>query len=263
MERTRSPRDHHDSGPETIGPLPASSSLSELLEVVRSPGVFRADVDALLQGLARPLAEDESPRARADFLLSLIEAPDVSDMRGNDGRTVRATAVRALLDLGYPYALEVPPEALSEASLHSKGGVQEIPTAGLIATLAGVLVQFGYAMPAVLKLLERDDTGSLVGAIILLGMVLGPAASAVLGGWLRSRGLQRFGLLFMALTGSLWLVGFAFSFVTRSESLTRSDTWLALVAGLGFVLGTVLTRRPEWLAPDDSPSKDTPLQPRP
>ena len=262
MERIRSPRPDQDSSLETIGPLPASSSLLELLEVVRSPGVVHADVDALLQGLARPLAEDESPRARADFLLFLIEAPDVHGMQGSDGRTVRAAAVQALLELGYPYALELPPEALPDAS-RPKGGAQEIPIVGLIATLAGVLAQLGYAIPSVLKLPESERPGSLVSIVILLGMVLGPAASSVLGGWQRMRGLQQLGLIFMALTGGLWLVGFAISLVFTSQPLLQSDTWLALVAGLGFVLGAALTRHPEWLAPDNTSGKDTPPPPRP
>src|SRR5689334_13391606 len=115
MERIRSPRPDQDSSLQTMGPLPTRASLPELLEAVRSPDVLRTEVDALLRGLARPLAEDETPRARADFLLSLIESQELRELQGSNGRTVRATAVKALLNLGYPYALEVPPEALAEA----------------------------------------------------------------------------------------------------------------------------------------------------
>jgi hypothetical protein len=264
MERLRSPRpaQDQDSGLETIGPLPTRTSLPELLEEVRSPGRLQTDVDALLRGLARPLAEDESPRARADFLLSLIESPEVGELQASNGRTLRAAAVRALLDLGYPYALEIPPEALSEAHLLSEAAAQELPIAGLVATGVGLLVQLSYAVPAVLTIL--DGTGaSFLGALIFLGMVLGPAAAAVLGGWLRSRGFQRLGLLTMALTGSLWLAGFASSLFVTSQPLSRPDTWLALIAGLGFVLGAALTRRQEWLAQDDASNKDSPPEPKP
>jgi hypothetical protein len=226
--------------------------------------MLRTDVDALLHGLARPLAEDEPPRARADFLLSLIESAAVSDLQGSDGRSVRTAAVRALLDLGYPYALEIPPEALSMVDPLSEAGPQEIPIAGLIATGVGLLVQLGYAMPGLLKILEGSGAGSLIGALIFLGMVLGPAASAVIGGWLRERGLQRLGILSMAVTGSLWLTGFFVSLLIVSKPFSKPDTWLALVAGLGFLLGAVLTRRPEWLAEDDASRKDAPPpQPRP
>jgi hypothetical protein len=263
MERVHSPRPDQDSSLETVGPLPTRSSLHELREAVHL-GALRKDVDALMQGLARPLAEDEPPRARADFLLSLIESAAVSDLQGTDGRSVRTAAVQALLDLGYPYALEIPPEALSKVDLPSKQGKQEIPIAGLIATGIGLLVQLGYATPGLTRILEGSGAWTLIGALIFLGMVLGPAASAVLGGWLRERGLQRLGLLTMAVTGSLWMAGFSSVAFLSSNPFSRPDTWLALVAGLGFLLGAFLTRRPEWLAEDDASSKDAPPpEPRP
>jgi hypothetical protein len=264
MERLRSPRlDQDPSLVETIGPLPTRASLPELLEEVRSPGVIQTDVDALMRGLARPLAEDEPPRARADLLLSLIESPEVGELKASNGRTLRCAAVQALLDLGYPYALEVPPEALAEVRLHAEAAAREIPTAGLLATLTGLLVQLSYTVPALLTAPEGTGEGSILGGLIFLGMMLGPAASSVLGGWRRIRWLQRLGLLSMALTGSLWLTLFATALFTRSQPLSLPDTWLALVAGLGFLLGAVLTRRPEWLARDDAPRKDTPPEPRP
>jgi hypothetical protein len=263
MERLRSPRPDQDSSLETIRPLPTRSSLFELLEAVRSPGVLRTDVDALLRGLARPLAENETPRARADFLLLLIESPEMHELQGNDGRTVRAAAVQALLDLGYPYALELPPEALSEVQFRPKAAAQEIPVAGLIATSVGLLVQLGYAMSEMLKGPASKGTGSILGALIFLGIMLGPAASAVLGGWLRMRGLQRFGVVTMAITGSVWLTGFVSALLVTSTPLSRPDTWFALVAGIGFLLGTALMRHPEWIAQDSAPSKATPPEQQP
>jgi hypothetical protein len=57
MERTRSPRSSSAHGSqEEASPVP----LSVLLEGV-TYGAERKDVDALLAGLARPLAADESP----------------------------------------------------------------------------------------------------------------------------------------------------------------------------------------------------------
>jgi hypothetical protein len=236
--------------------MPARASLAELLEVVRSPGVLRTDVDALLRALVRPLTEDEPPRARADFLLSLIESQEMRELQGSNGRTVRAVAVKALIDLGYPYALEVPPEALAEAQLPLEARPQEIPIPGLIATGVSLLVQLGYSMPAFSKLLGRDESGALAGVIMLVGLVLGPAASAVLGAWLRIRGLQRFGVFTLAFTGFLWLCSAAFRLILNP--LTQPDTWFHTVAGIGFLLGAILMRRPEWLAPGSTPNKDTP-----
>jgi hypothetical protein len=263
MERLRPPRPDQDSSLETIGPLPTRSSLAELLEAVRSPGVLRSEVDALLRGLARPLAEDETPRARADFLLSLIELQEMRELQASNGRTVRAAAVKALLDLGYPYALEVPPEALAEAQLPLEASPQEIPIPGLIATGVGLLVQLGYSMPALGKLLRREEAGALAGVFMLVVLVLGPAASAVLGGWLRIRGLQRFGLFSVALTGCLWLGSAALRLVATPHPLTQPDTWFHTVTGIAFLLGALLMRRPEWLASGGTPSKETPPQTEP
>jgi hypothetical protein len=269
MERLRPPRPDQDASLETIGPLPTRVSLAELMEAVRSPGVLRTYVDAFLRGLVRPLAEDETPRARADFLLSLIESQEIGELQGSNGRTVRATAVKALLDLGYPYALEVPPEALAEARLPLEAWLslearpQEIPVPGLIATGVGLLVQLGYCMPALATHLKRGDSGAFLSIILILGLVLGPGASAVLGGWLRIRRLQQFGLFSMALTGCLWLASAAFPAFAPLNPLTDPDTWLHAVTGFGFLLGAFLMRRSEWLAPSATPSKDTPPQAKP
>lgn len=265
MERLRPPRPDQDPSLETIGPLPlpTRASLTELVKAVPSPGVLRTHVDALLRGLVRPLAEDETPRARADFLLFLIEDQEMRELQGSNGRTVRATAVKALLDLGYPYALEVPPEALAEAQLPLEARLQEIPVPGLIATSVGLLVQLGYCMPALATHLKRADSGAFGSIILILGLVLGPGASAVLGGWLRIRRLQQFGLFGMALTGCLWLASAAFPAFVPLNPLTDPDTWLHAVTGIGFLLGTFLMRRSEWLAPRATPSKDTLPQAKP
>ena len=260
MERIRSLRPDQDASLETIGPLPTRSSLLELLEAVRSPGVLRTDVDALLRGLASPLAEDETPRARADCLLFLIESPEVGGMQGTLGRTVRAAALQALFNMGYPYALEIPPEALSEVPRRLKRADQQIPIAGLIATLTGLIAQCSATLPWLLTP-RNADSGLFI--MIVPGMVLGPAASAVLGGWLQLRELQRFGLFSMAITGGLWLAGFYSALIVSLSPLSQPETWLFLVAGLGLLLGAVLMRRPEWLAQDSAPSKDSPSEPSP
>jgi hypothetical protein len=45
-----------------------------------------------------------------------MEDAQLADYTGSDSRTVRAAATQALLALGYPYALEVSPEALEASS---------------------------------------------------------------------------------------------------------------------------------------------------
>ncbi|MFL5347449.1 MAG: hypothetical protein ACJ8AT_21905 [Hyalangium sp.] len=255
MERVRPPRPSDDSGPETIGALPSTHSLAVLLDVVRAPGVMRSDVDALLQGLARPLSENESPRSRADLLLSLIESEEVGDMVGSEGTPVRAVAVQALLDMGYPYALEIPPEAFGgrRAALP-----QELPVPGLIATLAGFIIQSITCVPPVLELLGRESEPDKVLGLIVLSLLLGPTFMSVLGGALRMRYLQRLGLITMTITGAIWLIILALQLATTGHPLSHLSTYVSLVAGLGFLLGAFFTRTPGWLAPDEAPPDEAP-----
>lgn len=259
MERVRPPQHSDDSAPETIGPLPSTHSLAVLLNVVRAPGVLRTDVDALLQGLARPLAEDESPRSRADFLLSLIESNEVSDMVGSNGTPVRAAAVRSLLDMGYPYALEIPPEAFGGRRAGQDADLpQELPIPGLIATLAGFITQSITCVPAVLEMLGSQlDSDKLLG-LFLLVLLLGPTLSSVLGGALRMQNLQKLGVITMMITGALWLIVLAMLLGTTWNPLAQANTYIALVAGLGFLLGAFLTRTPKWLAEDEPPPEEAP-----
>ncbi len=87
-------------------------SLEMLVDVIRSPGITTTgDVDALLLRLASP-APDETPRQRADLILALLEDSELSELKGRDERSLRAAALEALFALGYPYALEVTPQAL-------------------------------------------------------------------------------------------------------------------------------------------------------
>ena len=259
MERVRPPLTSDDSAPETIGPLPSMHSLNVLLDVVRSPGVMRTDVDALLQGLARPLAENESPRSRADFLLSLIESEEVGDLQGSDRLTVRDFAVKCLLDLGYPYALEIPPEALSGRRRAQDAALpQKLPVPGLIATLAGFIVQSVTCVPPMLDFVSRPSSSDKTLGLIVLSLLLGPTLLSVLGGALRMRHLQRLDIITMMLTGAVWLITLAFQLTTTLQPLSHLSTYMSLVAGLGFVLGALFTRTPEWIAPDEEPQDEAP-----
>ena len=255
MERTRPAALAQDARFETIGALPGSASLPELLAMVRSPGVVRAEVDALIRGLASPLAEGESPRTRADLLLSVIESSDVGDLPGSEGNTPRAAAVKALLALGYPYALELPPEALGLAS-GAKGeeGEPEIPIAGLIVTAIGLIPQLIEALPGVVHFLASERP-SLLSALVLLTVVLGPVGAMLVGAIQGVRWLQRTGVVLMALTGCLWLLVSSVTLLNHSSPLNRSETWTSLASGIGFLVGAFLTRRPGWLPQDTKPKE--------
>jgi hypothetical protein len=230
------------------------------LEAVRSPGVTTADVDALLRGLGLPLAEGENPRARADFLLSVLDDGGIGDLQGSDGRSVRAVAARALVDLGYPYALELPPEALPEphrSRWNLKG--REVPTAGLLATLVALTGQGLEGLPGTFELLSSGEEVSFgIGLLFLVGL-LGPALATILGGWGRIRWLQRFGLVLMALTAVFWLLTLAN--MLGAHPLWAPDLSELLVsgsAGVGFLLGAFGLRHPEWRPRDKPPRQGEP-----
>jgi hypothetical protein len=100
-------------------PAPAAPvelpSLHEALERVRAADVSRAEVDALLRVLALPLPAGEAARERAEVLHGIMEDTWVGGRVGSEGRRVAHAAAEALIELGYPHALEVPPELLAEA----------------------------------------------------------------------------------------------------------------------------------------------------
>ncbi|WP_224371576.1 hypothetical protein [Hyalangium versicolor] len=253
MERVRSPHSADEAFLETLEPLPGTSSLSVLVSTVRSPGVTRNDVDALLQRLARPLADGESPRARADVLLSLLESSDVGELQGSEkGLTVHAAAVQALLELGYPYALEIPPEALT-GPLGFHGALQglKLPIPGTIAMLAGFTAQAVELLPWVFQAV--DTRGSLMDWFFL-AMFLGPTAMTLAGGLSRLRGLLMSGLVSMGLVGGFWLYVCTDELIRKPFMLDYPHPHILWVAGLGFLLSSILLRPSAWL------DKDAPAQ---
>jgi hypothetical protein len=245
MERLRSSSPAVDAPSETSGSAPAHASLQRLVETVRSPGVMKKDVDALLSELERPLAEGESPRERADLLLSLLDSRHLRSMKGSQGGTVQRAAVKALMDLGHPYALEIPPEALGQAQ--ASQGVsgrtrRSIPLAGILLALLG------------------SASSLLYPPISLLAAV--PALLAILGGWLEQRTLQRAGLWLMGALGVGW-VSLALGVFTlglrnsgdtfRGMDLILILCLLPLIQGALLWLGTHLLRHPGWHVEDKRP----------
>jgi hypothetical protein len=190
--------------------------LSVLVEELRAPGAARAEVDALLAGLSQPLPPDASLREHADLLLALMEDAQLADYTGSDGRTVRTAAIQALLALGYPYALEVPPEALA-AKARDEGGPP-----GLLSTRKG---QVGFGLVVLSGILEwvavlsitgmefwtqRDElvTNALVrwGTAITSASIFLPALLTLLGHNRDSRGLKGLGTGWLTLMAIFWLM---------------------------------------------------------
>lgn len=210
MERTRPPPSSSEDPEVLSGVPPALPSLSQLLEVVRGPAVMKSDVDALAEALARPPAGDETPRERADLLLSLLEDPELRDYTGSDGRRVRTLAVEALLALGYPYALEIPPEALAQARPAAAGAAQEprTPVAGLFTGGLALLTQVLLGLwGGGLALGGGEPRPGLL--LYMAGALLLPTLLAVLGGWRGLRWPQLVGVGLMVVVGLAWLTRFA------------------------------------------------------
>jgi hypothetical protein len=188
--------------PEALPPL------ASLIEEARAPGAGRAEVDALLAGLSQPLPPESSPREHADLLLSLIGDDMIASYTGTNGRTVRKAAIQALMALGYPYALEVPPEALEEKSRE-----EELTGPGILSTGRGwaglgLVTLAGALQAAVVIYLGLSFSEEKLMAFILsfiAAMTLLPALLAVLGQHLGSRGLMKLGLYW--LKGYAWLWG--------------------------------------------------------
>jgi hypothetical protein len=212
VERSRPspPRSGADAAADVAslpGQLPA---LSVLVEEARSPGAARAEVDALLTGLSQPLPSEHSARERADVLLALLADEHLCDFTGSQGRTVRAAAVQALIALGYPYALELPPEALPSAS-----AVDQVLRVGLLSTTSGKL---GFGLLSFLGLLMLGPVwlaaqwlnfsaiAVFIALVVVACLSVLPAGLTVVGHNLGSRALKRTGTIWLVLAALLWML---------------------------------------------------------
>ncbi|RYZ33023.1 MAG: hypothetical protein EOO71_42940 [Myxococcaceae bacterium] len=202
------------SGPDDLSDAAtgrAPSALKDLLEEVRSPAATRSDVDLLITALGRALAEDEPPRARADLLLGLMARDNpVGDYTGRSGKTVRIAARDALLTLGFPYALEVPPE-LMEPTPPARPARTGIGRAGTFSLAALALYQTGlFSWLVVGPMLEnRSDPRSYMPAASDIAMMVAFTGLPSLVSWFghvwKRRWLQGIGSTLLALQAMLWL----------------------------------------------------------
>ncbi|OJT17195.1 hypothetical protein BO221_46590 [Archangium sp. Cb G35] len=220
-----------------------------LLEEVRSPGAARAEVDALLSGLARPLGPGESARERADLLHEILGDEQVRDYTGSGGRKVEHVAVLQLVELGFPYALEVPPEQYAQA--RAAAGHRETKSwkgmhrgMGLAATtFVGAL----EALPMVFLALDGKPTEVAFALVWILGVALTSFVPAALANtelverrdWLRT--LLKLAVMLPALpflaSAALLVVG----------ALTSSGYWWMLAALLPLGLGLLRLGGAKWL----------------
>jgi hypothetical protein len=155
--------------------------------------------------------------------------------------------VEALVALGFPYALEVPPEVMDEVSRDREDNApRDIPRVGIGAAVVAMIAQAIIFLPPALEFVVSEKDISPIPGLFLLGAIWGPPLSALIGGWRRSRGLQRLGLLTMALTGTVWLTGFGL--LVKRYDVSLAHVLISLTAGLSLLGGAVLLRNPGWLA---------------
>ncbi|WP_375768518.1 hypothetical protein NR798_43705 [Archangium gephyra] len=213
---------------EPVGLAEPPPSPRSLLEEVRTPGAARAEVDALLSGLARPLEPGESARERAELLHEIMQDTEVREYLGSGGRKVGHVAVLRLAELGFPYALEVPPELYAEARGTGRGVARFAEArspdgagGGLVGIAGGLEV-----LPA-LFFLSSGSSGevdvSLFWVLVVSLTSFIPALLADSAPVLRRRWLHYLMLGAVVLPGLAWLAAALFL------------VWMALANG-GFVV---------------------------
>ncbi len=247
-------------------PLEDLPSLPVLLERARAPGAARREVDALLRGLALPLPPGEDARARADLLHDILEDRRVRAFTGSNGRRVAHATVDALEALGYPYALEIPPELLAEARA-ARPAPAPVPTPasalparpppssfrilGWILFTLGVLVGSGFFVMYL--------TGPLaLSSAMVSFLVIGPVVAALVASHplvVRRRGLHWLLLLLAGAPGLVNLrVNLPLFFNVDWNPLAMVSVGIPLAAGVFQMVGALCLYCPppaeEWSAPE-------------
>lgn len=136
-----------EEGAERVEALAAPDVLAPALMSASAPGADGAARQQLVDRLSRLDLGDA--RATADRLEALLSSGELASLRGRDGRSVRAVAVDRLLQLGYPFALEVTPEDLAhwraERPTDSSDGRG---LAVLLVSVSACISLWGLAEPA-------------------------------------------------------------------------------------------------------------------
>lgn len=181
-----------------------------------------------LNALLRQMGRGGGSREVADVLHGLLDGGKLAGLVDARDRTCRAVATEALLELGFPYALEVRPEDLEHlrgASTTSRPGSQKgqrKKQVALAALLTGVLGEIALA-------LGRAEANPAV-LVPLLGFILFPLV-AVLSGRPQSA-LHRLGVVVLAVVSALGV-------------LVSLGGHGGLVAGLAGLLAAFLFARQE------------------
>jgi hypothetical protein len=156
---------------------------------------------------------------------------------------VRSAAIEALLALGYPYALEVPPDALEQHPAAEHEDLAGAP-AGLFSSLKGwagisIIVLLGLAqlIPALYfaNLFDKESSKLALWIIaIVSGTTFAPLSLVGLGHATRSRALRGVGSVWLVLSGLLWLLPGLFTLINDVVGL------IPIVVGALFIVAAAL-----------------------
>ncbi|NPC51227.1 hypothetical protein D7X99_24625 [Corallococcus sp. AB032C] len=223
--------------------------LTFLLEEVRSPGMVRADIDALIVGLGRPPAPDEPLRERADLLLGLLDRSNpVGDYTGSGGMKVRHAAKEALLAMGYPYAMELPPELVEAKG--ADGRAVGLSAGNITLAVVSLLYQSG-ALAAVWLFLAYSRMEAATEVMLGIGAVLWLfTVLSLVGHHSRSRDMQSISSVVLWAAAVVWLlVALPLALFTNGVALLFVPWHLAL--------WTAISLRPE-AEEEEAPTKRAP-----
>jgi hypothetical protein len=204
-------------------------------------------VDALLRGLSRPLGDGETARERAELLLLLIKDKRVGSFKGSSGQRVRAASAEALMALGHPYALELPPEALDamrEEEREARSVVPEGPAAGAFGSRqrVGFWLALGVALVETLFLLS-NRSGGVKALLFILATQVGPTFLLATEKGVRNRFLHFLCLTLLSLA-FLWLLAVG-GVMWLWNGYQKSGYTLAHFFPLSLALGQLVAIR--WL----------------
>lgn len=149
------PREEDASGGEAFPSLasweepPPLALEAQVQEAREARGPEREAAVLRLHERLEALGAGGGSREVADQLLHLLESGELEGLESADGRTSRSVAVEALLELGFPYALEVRPEDLEHLRQSGRAGGTRSPLLQALAALSlgGGFVGEWWALP--------------------------------------------------------------------------------------------------------------------
>lgn len=203
--RTRpalSPPQAAESGP----PLPLAEALARAKE---ADGDERCELAGKINRALEALPRSMPAREAADLILTRLGDRSLEDLADANGMTCRAAAVGVLLELGFPYALEIEPDDLEhyrQVTTPRRPWWRAV-AAGLVWPLGALELAMAVSDHELGRLGDGGDA-SVAAVASHVGMTLASAASAALsrdGG--RGRTWARWALAGSAVVGVALAVG--------------------------------------------------------